>query len=89
MRFRSPREHEAVVRLLAADLGRNEDVLASLASLQEEIAAARLLLAAAVERAATLPHRERQLRLVHRLGALLLDAHEQWLDEVEHELNGP
>jgi len=26
---------------------------------------------------------------VHRLGNLLLDAHEQWLDEVEQELSQP
>jgi DNA-binding PadR family transcriptional regulator len=79
-------QHEALVRVLAADLGRDEDVLASLGSLQEDIAAKRELLAAAKERAATLPHRARHLSLVHRLGDLLLDAHEQWLTEVEHEL---
>ena len=80
-------QHEALVRVLAADLGREEDVLGSLASLQEDVAAKRELLAAAKERAATLPHRERHLHLVHRLGDLLLDAHEQWLDEVEQELS--
>jgi hypothetical protein len=31
----------------------------------------------------------RHLHLVHRLGDLLLDAHEQWLDEVEQELSKP
>jgi hypothetical protein len=29
----------------------------------------------------------RYLRVVHRLERLLLDAHEQWLDEVEAELS--
>jgi PadR family transcriptional regulator, regulatory protein AphA len=82
-------QHEALVRLLAADLGRDEDVLASLGSLRADIAAKRELLDAAKERAATLPHRERHLRLVHRLGDLLLDAHEQWLDEVEQGLATP
>jgi DNA-binding PadR family transcriptional regulator len=81
-------QHEAVVRVLAADLAGEADVLASLAALREEAAATRPLLEAAVERAATLPHRERYLRLVHRLGELQLDAHERWLDEVEREL-GP
>jgi hypothetical protein len=75
--------------VLAADLGRDEDVLGSLVSLQEDVAAMRELLAAAKERAATLPHRERHLQLAHRLGDLLLDAHEQWLDEVEQELSQP
>jgi DNA-binding PadR family transcriptional regulator len=82
-------QHEALVRVLAADLGRDEDVLASLGSLREDVATTRELLTTAKERAATLPHRERYLRLVHRLGDLLLDAHEQWLDEVEQELAQP
>ena len=66
-----------------------EDVLRSLGSLRDDIAAKHELLDAAKERGATLPHRERHLRLVHRLGDLMLDAHEQWLDEVERELAGP
>jgi DNA-binding PadR family transcriptional regulator len=82
-------QHEALVRVLAADLGSDEDVLASLGALREDVEAKRELLEAAKERAATLPHRERQLRLVHRLGGLLLDAHEQWVDEVEQELAKP
>jgi DNA-binding PadR family transcriptional regulator len=79
-------QHEALVRVLAADLGRDEDVLASMAALREDVAAKRALIAAAKDRAETLPHREKYLRLVHRLGDLLLDAHEQWLDDVEREL---
>jgi DNA-binding PadR family transcriptional regulator len=82
-------QHEALVRVLAADLGRDEDVLTSLSALREDIAAKRVLLAAAKERAETLPHREKYLSLVHRLGDLLLDAHEQWLDDVERELAQP
>ncbi len=75
--------------MLAADLGREEDVLTSLSSLRDDIAARRELIAEAKERAAPLPHRERHLHLVHRLGDLLLDAHEQWLDEVEQGLAEP
>ena len=82
-------QHEALVRVLAADLGRDEDVLASLGALREDVAAKRALIAEAKERAATLPHREKYLALVHRLGDLLLDAHEQWLDDVERELAQP
>jgi DNA-binding PadR family transcriptional regulator len=81
-------QHEALVRVLAADLGRDEDVLASVGALREDIAAKRMLIAAAKERAEELPHREQYLRLVHRLGDLLLDAHELWVDEVERELDG-
>ena len=82
-------QHEALVRVLAADLGSEKDVLESLDSLREDVAEKRELLEAAKERAATLPHRERHLRLVHRLGELLLDAHEQWVDEVEQGLAKP
>lgn len=82
-------QHEALVRVLAADLGSDADVAASLGALAEDVAAKRELLDAAKERAGTLPHRERYLRLVHRLGELLLDAHEQWVAEVERELGQP
>jgi DNA-binding PadR family transcriptional regulator len=82
-------QHEALVRVLAADLGREDDVLSSLGFLREDVAAKRELLTEAKDRAATMPHREAHLRLVHRLGDLLLDAHERWLDEVEQELGRP
>jgi DNA-binding PadR family transcriptional regulator len=81
-------QHEAVVKLLAADLVEDTTVVASLAAMRTDIAdaAARLDVAEAV--AATLPHRERYLRLVHALGRRLLEAHSEWLDEVESELGG-
>ncbi len=37
-------------------------------------------------RAPTLPHRERQRRLVRSVGRKLLDAHDEWVEEVEREL---
>ena len=61
-------------------------VLASLEALRAEIADQRVRFDEAEEIATTLPHRERYLRLVHRLGRALLDAHERWLDDVEREL---
>ncbi len=79
-------QHEAVARLLAGDLGDDDALVRSLTALRGDLDRARELLDAAVDRAATLPHRERYLRLVHRLGRLLVDAHEQWLDETEREL---
>ena len=36
--------------------------------------------------AATLPHRERYLRLLHGYGRRVLQAHLDWVDEVEREL---
>ena len=68
-------QHEAVVKLLAADLADDETVLRSLQALREDIAEAGARLDSAEAVASTLPHRERYLRLVHKLGRGLLDAH--------------
>jgi DNA-binding PadR family transcriptional regulator len=79
-------QHEALVRVLSCDLGEERDLLGSLDALRVDIDDERARLREAEEIAATLPHRERYLRLVHRFGHLLLDAHEEWLDEIEREL---
>lgn len=78
---------EAVARVLASDLAEDERVVVkSLEGLRNEIAE----LAAGIDederRALTIPHRERQLRLVRSLGRRLLQAHLEWLDEIESEL---
>ena len=84
---RFPRiQHEAVTRLLAADLVGEEAVLASLRALREEIAEISAQLDAAEAIAATIPGRERYLRLNHRLAGRIVKAHTDWLDEVEREL---
>jgi PadR family transcriptional regulator, regulatory protein AphA len=79
-------ELEPAWRLLAADITGDEAVLESLHTLREEIAdlLARLDVADAVAR--TLPHRERYLLLNHRLARRIVQAHADWLDEVEREL---
>jgi PadR family transcriptional regulator AphA len=81
-------QHEAIVKLLAADLADDETVLRSLQAMRADIADAFARLDVADAVAATLPHRERYLRLVHTLGRALLDVHARWLDEVERELGG-
>ena len=78
--------HEAACRVLAADVGGEEAVLASLRALREELSDLASLVREGERVGASLPHRERSLRLVHSLGRRLLDAHEDWLDEVEREL---
>lgn len=84
---RFPRiQHEAVVRLLAADLVGEDAVLDSLRALREEIADLSARLDAAEAIAATIPGRERYLLLNHRLARRLVQAHIDWLDEVEREL---
>jgi DNA-binding PadR family transcriptional regulator len=80
-------QSEAVVRLLAGDLARSDEaLLGSLEAMRADIAVAAENLDAGEAVAATLPHRERYLLLVHKLGRGLLHAHEEWLDDVEREL---
>src|SRR5437763_13703877 len=76
-------QHEALVRVLAGDLGEDAELLTSRGALRAEVTEQRSRLREAEQIASTLPHRERYLRLVHRLGHLTLDAHERWLDEIE------
>ena len=81
-------QSEAIVRLLGGDLAESDEaLLVSLQAIRADIAEVAAGLDAAEAAAATLPHRERYLRLVHELGRGLLRAHEEWLDSVERELS--
>jgi DNA-binding PadR family transcriptional regulator len=81
-------QHEAAVRVLAADLVEPDVMRESLAAFRAELAEQGRRLDEAEDIAGALPHRERWLRLNHRLSRRLIAAHEAWLDEVEAEL-GP
>jgi hypothetical protein len=82
-------QHEAVCRLLAADLvGDDRAVLAGLGALRAELDDLARRLDDAEEIAGTLPHRERYLRINHALARSLVDAHREWLDAAEAELGG-
>jgi DNA-binding PadR family transcriptional regulator len=84
---RFPRiQHEAVTRLLAADLVGEHAVLDSLRALREEIVEISARLDAGEAIASTIPGRERYLLLNHRLARRIVDAHTDWLDEIEREL---
>lgn len=78
--------NEAVCRVMAGDLVDDAALLAGLQSLKRELADLRANLDEAEAVASTLAHRERYLKLVHALGRRLVDAHEEWLGEVEREL---
>jgi PadR family transcriptional regulator, regulatory protein AphA len=77
---------EPAIRLLAADLVGDEAVLESLAAIHEQIADLRARLDVAEEVAQTIPSRERYLLLNHALARRIVDAHEDWLREVEETL---
>ena len=84
---RFPRiQHEPVVRLLAADLVPEDRVLESLRALRGEIAALSAQLDAAETAAAAIPSRTEYLLLNHQLSRRVLQAHADWLDQVERKL---
>ena len=79
-------QNEAIVRLLAGDLGDDDSLRASLDGMRVDIENARVNLDAGQVAADSLPHRQRYLSLIHGYGRALLDMHERWLDEAEREL---
>lgn len=78
--------HEAACRVLAGDLADDTTVLAGVRAMRGELRELEALLDEADRVAASLPHRERNLVLVHSLGRKLVDVHAEWLDEVERTL---
>ena len=84
---RFPRiQNEPVVRLLGSEYADRGELLASLNALREELDELDAAMEEAEEREQGLPHRATVLRLNRRLAQRILDAHRQWLDEVEREL---
>ena len=79
--------HEGVVRLLAADLVGEAPVRESIGALRQELDELDTSLDDAEAVAATLPHREKYLRINHRLARRLVAAHRDWIAEVERELD--
>jgi DNA-binding PadR family transcriptional regulator len=76
-----------ILRLLAADLVGEAPVKASLLAMRDDIEDLGRRLDRAEEVAETLPHREKYLKLNHRLARGVLDAYERWLREVERRLD--
>jgi PadR family transcriptional regulator AphA len=79
-------QNEPVVRLLGSEYVDKPTLLASLAALRTEIAELDAHLDTQREAAERLPHRAAALRLNSRLARRILQAHLDWLDEVEREL---
>jgi DNA-binding PadR family transcriptional regulator len=81
-------QNEAAVRLLAGDLIDDDAILASLTALRPELDRLAASLTESERIAGEIPERTRYLLLSHRLARRLIDAHREWIDEVEAEL-GP
>lgn len=81
-----PVKSDALLRLLIADLVGEASTRKSLATLRDDIAELSAQLDQAEERAKTLPHRRKYLRLVTGFLRRLLELHLDLVDEVEREL---
>ena len=79
-------QHEASVRLFAGDMIDDEEILASLQQLRDDLDQMSAVVQRNIARARHLPHRERYMLLQQSLGHRLVQAHVDWLDEVEREL---
>jgi DNA-binding PadR family transcriptional regulator len=79
-------QNEPVVRLLGAEYADRGVLLESLAALKTELDELDESLKQAEEREPGIPHRAKVLRLNRRLAQRIVDAHREWLKEVEAEL---
>jgi DNA-binding PadR family transcriptional regulator len=80
-------QNEPAVRLLGADLADDPaSVVEGLRPLRGQLDEVEASLDVADEIASSLPHRERYLRLNHRLSRRIVAAYRDWLDEIEREI---
>jgi DNA-binding PadR family transcriptional regulator len=79
---------EPPVRILSTDLVGEPAARESLLAMRSEIAELRENLLEGERRAPAIPHRTKYLLLSHGLARRVLDAYDDWLDEVERELAG-
>jgi DNA-binding PadR family transcriptional regulator len=83
-------QSEAAIRIQTSDLADDTSViLDSFRSLRAEIEELSAILDEAERREPQFPHRRPQLRLLHSLGRRILQAHLDWIEEVEHEFGSP
>ena len=78
---------DPILRLLAADLVGEAPVRESLLTMRGDLLDLRSRLDVADTVAETIPHRTKYLKLNHRLARRVLDAYDEWLDELERDLD--
>jgi PadR family transcriptional regulator AphA len=81
-------QHEAAIRLFCSDLGDIAGLLDSLHSLREQLPHIEELCDTFEQRAPAIPHRTKAIILELSLVRRLIQAHREWIDEVQREL-GP
>lgn len=77
---------EVTLRLLAGDMIEDDEIVASITAMRDELARLDELVNAMEIGAAALPHRERYLHLQNDLGRRLLATYRDWISHVEREL---
>jgi DNA-binding PadR family transcriptional regulator len=82
-----PFKSEALTRMLIADLVGERVTRDAIATLRPDLADVAERLDQAEASAATLPHREKYLRLTIEFLRRLLEIHEEWIEEVQRELS--
>jgi DNA-binding PadR family transcriptional regulator len=79
-------QHEAAIKLFASDLGDTHALIQSLRALRAELPRLEALCDMYEQRAHELPHRTKATILELSLARRLIQAHREWIDEVEREL---
>lgn len=80
-------QNEAAIRLLAGDMIEDSAIVRSMTALRPELDRLEASLRDSERLAETIPGRGRYLLLSHRFAQRLIDAHRDWITEVEHELD--
>jgi DNA-binding PadR family transcriptional regulator len=79
-------QSEAAIRVFAADLAPEGRVIESVRAMRADIDALTVAIDARDERPPVFPERERNVKLMRSLARRLLDAHREWIEEVERQL---
>jgi DNA-binding PadR family transcriptional regulator len=79
-------QHQAALHVFAGDMIDDDEIIASLQLLRDDIEQMSKVIETNIARAADIPHRTRYALLLQDLGRRLLEAHGDWLDEVERAL---
>ncbi len=79
-------QHAAARRLFAGDMIEDHEILTSLQQLRTDIRDLTETVEINLSRIEQVPHRARYARLLQNLALKLLQAHSDWLDDVEREL---
>jgi DNA-binding PadR family transcriptional regulator len=79
-------QNEAVIRVFAADLAPDNRVLESVRAMRDDIADLLAAIDTRDQLPPVFPERQRHVALMRSLSRRLLEAHLDWIDEVEREL---